>query len=156
MDEKTTGYILLTLGIVVMIFGLLQMGLTITRVIKPFPTFRFEEVFVRLPENTKTADADAKTRDSSTTTIRRVNGEIEQLQRSDVAVSPDVVNDILNTALYILFASLLSSIGYKIAQLGVRLIRPIQVTVNASDIEFGKPGAPPTYVAPKAQTTPFA
>lgn len=163
MDEKMTGYVLLTLGVIVMVFGLIQLGLLVTRVIKPFPTFAFSEVFMRLDQAAASGRGQVlpnapvpEPTGSARTTVRKASPTGESPVRTDVVVSPAVVNEVLNFGLYILFTTLLSQMGYKLASLGVRLIRPITVKLNASDIEYGKPGNPPSYVAPAAQSVPFA
>lgn len=129
MDEKLSGYILLALGIIIMVFSILQLGLLITRIIKPFPTFKFTQVFIALEEGKEAVQR------QQGVTLTKEQQLLEQIQSKQAIISPDVVNEVLNFAVYFFFMAFLIQVGNRIATLGTNLLKPTTIKVHPRDIE---------------------
>lgn len=116
MEDRVTGYILLVLGVVIMFFAIIQLGLLLTNVIKPFPAFNFTEVFTLIQD-----------------VNNQVNGEATQTAVSEV--NPQVVNSVLNHSTYFLYMGFMLNLGFMLAQLGIKLIRPTTIQVHPKNIK---------------------
>lgn len=127
MDDKTTGYVLLISGIIIMIFATIQLALLVTRVTRPFPTFKFTEVF------SSTSTLIEQSQQSGST------GEVENTSQSttpvNMSLSPTVVNEVLNFAVFFFLMAFAVNMGYKVSELGVKMIRPTTITVHPKNIE---------------------
>ena len=66
-------------------------------------------------------------------------------------VDPELLNNVLNMVVYFLIMNFLLGLGFKIANLGVQLVRPIKIEVRnnqvASMLEKKKPASPGTNLA---------
>ena len=66
-------------------------------------------------------------------------------------IDPELLNNVLNMAVYFLIMNFLLGLGFKIANLGVQLVRPIKIEVRnnqvASMLEKKKPASPGTNLA---------
>lgn len=137
MDDRITGYILLVLGVIIMIFAILQLGLLLTNVIRPFPSFNFTEVFTLIQE-----------------TQNQVNGEEGATAVSEI--NPQVVNSVLNHASYYLYMGFMLNLGFMLAQLGIKLLRPTTIQVHPKNIKDIVDNAPQAsaMAMPPAATPP--
>lgn len=136
MQDKTLGYALLSIGILVMVFGMIQMALLVTRVVKPYPTFSFTQIFQN--------KSDLPVADLQNILQKAQGGSAGEAAAQTAAISalnPDVANDVLNFAVYFFFMSFLASIGHKIATLGVKLIRPAVLKMTPRDVENAMPSS---------------
>lgn len=118
MSEKFIGYLLLVLGILLIFGSLGGVYAVFTGRIQPYPIF----------------DLPAITLDLSS--LMEAEGqEAQQLAESGAnleteLVKGDVLNKPLNLVAYLLFMSFLLNVGFKIATLGVQMVRPIKVTLR--------------------------
>ena len=126
MDDKTTGYVLLISGIIIMIFATIQLALLVTRVTRPFPTFKFTEVFTA-----SSTIVQQTQRQNGTDTPVTTQNEIP----TNMSLSPDVVNEVLNFAVFFFLMAFAVNMGYKVSELGVKMIRPTTIKVNPKNIE---------------------
>lgn len=127
MDDRITGYVLLISGIVIMIFAVLQMALLVGGLIRPFPTFKFTEVLSKTQKIIETQQE---------ITNGRINNIIaEERDGGDIVLNPQVVNDVLNYALYFFLMAFAVNMGGKLADLGVKIIRPTTIKVHPKNIE---------------------
>lgn len=130
------GYALLSIGILIMVFGMIQIALLVTRVVKPYPTFSFTEIFQNK------SDLPAATLQNVLQKAQGGSaGEAAAQVTAISALSPDVANDVLNFAVYFFFMSFLATIGQKIADLGVKLIRPAVLKMTPRDVENALPSS---------------
>ncbi len=125
MDDRITGYILLIFGIVIMLFSAIQLVLLIAGLVTPFRTFAFTEVF------TTTVDAINLEEDSQAAQA------LEQAEgfTGSMNINPKVVNDVLNFAVYFFAMAFAVNVGAKLADLGVRILRPTTIKVHPKNIE---------------------
>ncbi|MGE5042320.1 MAG: hypothetical protein ACM3IJ_05470 [Candidatus Levyibacteriota bacterium] len=110
MEEKGLGYILLTAGLVVMVICVGIIILMFTGNMKPFPvlnipspTFNTASFMPEIPGIPKAA------------------GQEIQL------IPTDAFNKVLNLGLSVFFLGFVMSFGFRVADLGVKLIRPIKI-----------------------------
>lgn len=116
MNERIIGYILLTAGILFMFGALLQVFLVFTGKTNPLPVFSVAsprlslEAFMPKPP--------------SEITLPQVNSQGIEL------IPTDAFNKMLNMFTTIFLMGFLLSFGFKIASLGVMMLRPIVVKVS--------------------------
>jgi len=131
MSERVTGYSLLGIGIIVMIFATIQIISVFTGKAEPIPLFQYE----------KTTEKESQGSSFNPTDIlNQLQGgsgsELEGMGMPNVElIDPDVLNDILNLTVYYLIMQFLLGLGFKLASLGVQLIRPIHVHMKNRDFE---------------------
>lgn len=104
MSEKSIGYILLALGIVLILFALLRMFLVFTGKMPPIDLFDSPAISLPLP-----------------------NGASQEL------VSADYLNLSSNLFIELLLMGFVASVGQKLASTGTSLLRPITVKLKAKD-----------------------
>jgi len=128
MDAKTTGYTLLGFGIFIMTFSVVLVILAFTGVIKPsyFSTASFTQ-----KENL--GGNDTRTQASNQVST---SGELDQLEQSGSLSSllPNIniipagaLSDMLNLSAHFFLMTFLAGFGYKLAMIGVNLVRPIVI-----------------------------
>jgi hypothetical protein len=132
MQDKSLGYALLIIGILIMVFGMIQMALLVTRVIKPFPTFSFTEIF----ENANSPEIQALLEQAQGTQAGTSAAQAAAVS----SINPQVANDVLNFAVYFFFMSFIATIGYRISDLGVKMIRPAVLKMTPQDVQNSMPG----------------
>lgn len=127
MDDRITGYVLLISGIVIMIFAVLQMALLAGGLVRPFQTFKFTEVFSTTQRIIETQQDLTQGRTNNVITEERDGGSI--------VLNPQVANDVLNYASYFFLMAFAVNLGGKLADLGVKMIRPTTIKVHPKNIE---------------------
>lgn len=121
-----TGYLLLVVGLIIMIISVINIFLVFTNRAKPFSVFN-------LPS------------DSSSNSSLNISDLISQLQQNNPnalsqtistpkldILSPEVLNKTLNLSSHFFLMSFLLGFGYKLASLGVSLVRPINVKLRSN------------------------
>lgn len=126
MNERVTGYILLIAGLLIMFGALIQVLLVFTGRIDPLPVFSIEAPKLSLsafmPQlPTGSLPLPAGTKDQS----------FELLPTADF-------NKMINMSITVFLMGFVLSFGFKIASLGVMMLRPIVVK------SAGKADVPPT------------
>ena len=128
--ERIVGYVLLALGIVVMVFAAIQIVMVFTNKANPIEFFTSESIIMQQVESEDIGGGSLS---------------IPQL------IDPELLNNVLNMAVYFLIMNFLLGLGFKIANLGVQLVRPIKIEVRnnqvASMLEKKKPASPGTNLA---------
>lgn len=132
MKEKHAGYGLLIAGLIVMCFATLQIVLVFTNAAQPLPLFNISQK-------------------PSTPTNTDINSLLSQLQAggnpsglslpTPELIPAKTINEILNLTTYFFLMTFLAGFGYKLASLGIMLLRPIYVKVKTKDAE-AVPSAP--------------
>ena len=122
MTEKLTGYLLIVVGIVLIIFSAFSVYSVFSSKVKPAELFQFKGVSVPLSA--------------------LVGGEIPNSKAlPEIEILPaEVLNSTSNTLAHLLLMGFLSSIGSKIAFLGVNLVRPIVIKLKDQTLEAEKTG----------------
>lgn len=108
-SNKIVGYTLLALGLIIIIFSGFKVYRVFTGAENPYQIFSLSGISVDLGK------AIGQTSDANLT---------QELLNSDVLNKP------LNYAFYIMLMGFISSVGFKIASLGVQLARTLKVTLK--------------------------
>lgn len=127
MSEKITGYSLLVLGIGIMIFCVVNVFMVFTNKTKPFSYFNIT----------------SNNNSSNQGSFLNVNDLIKQMQSGNEnglsgsiplpkfdLIPPEVLNQTLNLSTQFFLMTFILGFGYKLANLGVQLIRPINVKLK--------------------------
>ncbi|MBU1326526.1 hypothetical protein KKB64_03740 [Patescibacteria group bacterium] len=109
MSEKITGYLLLAIGVVVILCSAVSVYSVFTGKTEPITLFRFPALTIQ--PGTQGAGQQA----------------LPIAIPSMELIPSSMVNQIANLAAYTFLMSFLSGIGYKIASLGIQLLRPIKI-----------------------------
>ena len=138
MNEKRTGYIMLGIGILIMIFASIQIVLVFTGKAVPMPLFEASQ------ENSG-FDLDGLLKQIQQTSPYQVPtaGTAPQTTPTVSLMDTNSINKALNLMVYYFIMQILLGLGYKLASLGVQLIRPIEVVMkNRSFNTEEKPKTP--------------
>ncbi len=144
MTERIIGYSLLAVGIILMIISTIQIIFIFTGRAKPIQFFKTEKQTVQsnsqqsldaedLLERVQTGDLSALLNNSGNT-IPELN-----------IISPETINQILNLTVFYFLMQFLLSLGYKLASLGVQMIRPLKVEVRQNKLA--------SIIAPDTETS---
>ena len=129
MSVKVTGYSLLVVGLLIMAFCVVNMVMVFTNKTKPFSVFNIQP---NGSTNTQSLNDLASQLQKNSS-----NGSQAQLPKLDI-LPPEVLNQILNMTAHLFLMSFILGFGYKLASLGVGLVRPINVKLRPEPI------SPPT------------
>lgn len=124
MGEKITGYSLLFSGLGIMIFCVVSIIMVFTNKAKPFSYFNIAS---NNNSNNQGSSFD-------------VNGSIP-LPKFDL-IPPEVLNQTLNLSTQFFLMTFILGFGYKIANLGIQLIRPINVKIKSPLLEVDDSNIP--------------
>lgn len=134
MSEKVTGYLLLIVGLTIMLITVINIFMVFTNRTKPFSVFKI-----------------------SSSSSLNINDIISQFQKNNLSASPsatnqtitppkldilppEVLNQTLNLSTHFFLMSFILGFGYKLANLGVQLIRTINVKLKSHFLEVMKNG----------------
>lgn len=126
MNERITGYSLLFVGILIMIFATSQIILVFTGKANPIPLFQMDETSTK-----SDSDNSFIQQLQNTAGINRQQTSLPSVQ----LINPELLNRMLNLTVYYLIMQFLLGLGYKFASLGTQLIRPIQVKMKNRILE---------------------
>lgn len=125
MNEKVIGYSLIIVGILTILFSATSVYLVFTKKSEPVKLFTLQGIGLDLgnlfsdslpPEATQLLN---QNRGKST--------------RTEI-ISADLINDTSNIFAHLLLMGFIASIGYKLASLGVMLVRPIVVKLKSKEV----------------------
>lgn len=117
MSERITGFFLLFVGIFFVIGCSLNVYFVFTKQLKPVELFKYSGISID-----PSAMMPALPNNSSPSTVKPVE-----------IVSAAMINDSSNLLAHIFLMSFLSGAGFKIASLGIQLLRPIKVNLKTKD-----------------------
>ncbi|MBI4096356.1 MAG: hypothetical protein HY425_01430 [Candidatus Levybacteria bacterium] len=121
MNEKITGYLLLLLGLGIMIFCVVNIVMVFTDKAEPFPVFNIQS-----GSSTNTPDLN-----NLVAQLQKNNPNAFQLQLPKIDIlPPESLNQMLNLSTQFFLMTFILGFGYKIASLGVQLIRPINIKLK--------------------------
>lgn len=139
MTEKLTGYLLLVVGLIIMVASVVNIFLVFTNKAKPFSVFNLSS--------------------SGSGSALNINDIIAQIQKNNPNAAnqtisapkldilpPEVLNQTLNMTTHFFLITFILGFGYKLANLGVQLIRPINVKLKSHLVELDS--QPPTTAQP--------
>jgi hypothetical protein len=127
MKGKTTGHILLLLGIGIMFFCVINVAMVLTNKIKPFSYFNLnptQDISLDLNNIVKQIPVGDKNIVSPGITLPKVN-----------IIPFETLNQILNISNHLLLMTFILGFGFRLASLGVQLARPINVKLDSGSPE---------------------
>lgn len=123
MREKVIGYSLVSIGLIIMIFCVINMVMVFSDNAKPFSIFNI----------------------SSSNSALNIGDIVSQLQKSNPSnlsqsipapkidiLPPEVINQTLNLSTHFFLMTFILGFGYKLSSLGVQFVRPINVKLKSS------------------------
>lgn len=116
MNEKMTGYILLIVGILIMVFAAVSVYLVFTKQIQPVQLFSGGGLSVDLGS-----------------LMGGLQNGLPGQKSQPAAISSDLLNQTSNLAAEVFLMGFLVSVGYKLASLGVEMLRPVTIKLKAKD-----------------------
>ncbi len=120
MNDKTLGYILLIVGIVVIVIATVNVLMVFTGNTQPVQPFKVSGVSLDLGSLIE-ASLPPELAGSSGQSVPEIKQEI---------VSADLLNTSLNYFAHLILMGFIASAGFKLGRLGVMLIRPIKVNLK--------------------------
>lgn len=117
MSEKITGYSLLVTGVMIILVALLLVYQVFTKQTQPAHLFSFPGISIDLSKIV----ASQLPKDVTLPAGTAMEQEI---------IPAKVVNDSANIAAHLFLMGFVASVGYKIASLGVLMLRPVVVRVK--------------------------
>ncbi|MBP9691437.1 hypothetical protein KBD81_05150 [Candidatus Woesebacteria bacterium] len=144
MIEKAIGYSLLTIGILLMIFAVIQIIFVFTGKSEPAQVFSYKE-----PEKVQVIDTPI---DQEALLRQLKSGGLSGLMGSGVAgdlsgfgIDPEMINKTINLTIYYFIMQFLMGFGFKLSTLGVQMLRPLTVVVKRNEVaDMIDPVSPPT------------
>lgn len=134
MTEKITGYTLLAIGIIIMIFAAIQIIMVFTGKAQPIGIFTMEK---DEPAPTKPAEQQAMSQEELMKKIQ--TGDYSSLLANSsgfggLGIDATSINKMLNLTIYYLIMQFLLGLGYKLASLGVQMVRPLKIEVQRNSL----------------------
>ncbi|MDA1316700.1 MAG: hypothetical protein O3B87_01595 [bacterium] len=142
-SERIVGYILLGLGILVMIYAAIQIIMVFTNKAEPLEFFTSKPI---VQEATNSEELSDLIQENPFAALSSSGASLPTPQLID----PQMLNGVLNMSVYFLIMHFLLGLGFKIANLGVQLVRPIRVEVKNNQLATmleKKPTIPETNLA---------
>ncbi len=149
MSEKITGYLLLVAGLAIIFFAAYSVFSTFTGKSKPYQLFSYDGITIDLGSLTSSSQSITVPEEYAEEVIAKLD-EIEQSQTDSVKqeiLPGPVLNDSLNYFAYIIFMGFLANIGFKVANLGTHMARPI--IIKPKMVETKPTPKPSVLVPPK-------
>lgn len=114
MSEKVTGYLFIAIGFIVIIFAAYSVYSVFTASAEPAQLFNFEGVSLPL-------------------SALMGEGAVVSTPSAEIEIFPgEILNKTTNVFAHLFLMGFLASVGFKIAQLGTALVRPIIVKANGN------------------------
>jgi len=140
MSEKVAGYLLLIAGVMIILFCGVNVYMVFTNKLEMVNVFRFPGIFIDSKQLVNTPEID--TSELTDEQARMVESMIENREKEDsqIEILPGVIlNRTSNLIAHVVLMGFLASIGYKLASLGVLMLRPIVVKLKEKKDEGAAP-----------------
>lgn len=124
MPEKTIGYVLLTVGVVIIIFSAISTYLVFTKKTQPVQLFNFSGISLdtaQLLQNSLPANAPDF-----------LQGVPTKSTPTEI-IPPELINSSSNLFAHLILMGFIATIGAKIATIGTLLVRPIVVKLKTKE-----------------------
>ena len=129
MSEKIIGYILIVLGIIIISASTYSAYSVFTKKAQPVELFSFQPIGI---------DTNQLLGSSLPPEFAGLMQKQTNASKTEI-VPAALINDSSNIFAHLLLMGFLASVGYKLASLGVMLVRPIVVKLKAKEINTKKP-----------------
>ena len=129
MNTKTTGYIFLSIGVFIMVFSVVLVILAFTNIIHP--------TYFSIPKSTYPTASNTDLNSLNSTGQPNLSALLPSLN----IIPPGVLDSALNLSAHFLLMTFIGGFGYKLAMIGVNLIRPIVIKTGDKIYETTSPQA---------------
>lgn len=136
MSEKVIGYLLLTAGIIFIVFSTYSVYSVFAKKAKPIDLFSYTGISIDpnqfIPQMSIPSQItlpDGTIQELETPSVKN------QAQKTEI-ISGDMLNDYSNIVAHLMLMGFLATIGFKLASLGISLIRPIVVRLKLKEVTF--------------------
>ncbi|MFC1649916.1 hypothetical protein ACFL2C_04395 [Patescibacteria group bacterium] len=130
MTEKVVGYILLIIGLLVIIFTLVNVYGLVTGGVEAFEIFRFDAISLDLSQFSQgRVKLPAELEEMGVSVEQPTGPSIQEIFPSAI------LNQTANFFIHLVILGFVASGGYKIASLGVQMTRPIVVNTSEAKVE---------------------
>ncbi len=134
MSEKIIGYLLLISGIVIIAFAAINVYWVFTGVTRPVNLFKFDGISIDTKAISNTPNIDTSNLSAQQAEIIGQIFKEDPDKPTKIEIIPaDIINQTANVFAQIILMGFIASIGYKIAGLGVLMLRPIVVKLKQKD-----------------------
>lgn len=124
MNERVTGYTLLGIGVVLILFSIISVFLVFTGNTKPAKLFNSAGITFDLSSLVG----------GNLQALKNVGSPNQPAAKKPAEIIPaDLINDSTNIFVHLLLMGFIASGGFKLASLGVSLIRPVVIKLKAKD-----------------------
>jgi hypothetical protein len=133
MAEKAVGYVLLLAGIATIIFAALSVYFVFTKRQEPIQLFNFRGISINADQlNGSVQDIDTGSLPPEQAAIvEQILKPQKKSEPTKIEIMPaDILNDTSNVFAHIIFMGFIASLGYKVANLGTNLLRPVVVKLK--------------------------
>jgi hypothetical protein len=125
MTDKVTGYLLVVIGLIIILFSGFSVYQVFTAKEKPVDLFHFDGISLNLSSLLGSGEGLSSEQQAA------LEKQKSQIKPQEI-VSAQLLNESSNLAAHIFLMGFIASIGYKVASLGVQFVRPIIVKVRES------------------------
>lgn len=140
MPEKVTGYILIIIGIVAIILSAFSVYQVFTKKSQPVKLFNFKGISLDPSQLINQDLAQNLPTNFPPEALELLNQQNRPLTKPAEIISPELLNDSSNIFAHLFLMGFIASVGFKLASLGVMLVRPIVVKLKAKEITTEKTG----------------
>ncbi len=123
MSEKVIGYILLCVGIIVIALSGYSVFAVFTKQAEPVKLFNFKGIGINVSQIAS---------NSLPAELSQFVSKNQTPQTTEI-ISADMLNETSNFIAHYILMGFIASIGFKLASLGVMLVRPIVVKLRAKE-----------------------
>jgi len=132
MSEKVVGYILLAIGLFIIIFTLVNVYGLVAGSTQPFQVFNLDSISIDLNQLSQgTVKLPQELEDMGVSVEPPQGSSVQEIFPSSI------LNQTSNVFVHIIILGFVASVGYKIAHLGVQMLRPIVVKTSERKLESG-------------------
>jgi hypothetical protein len=124
MSEKISGYLLLGLGLGLMLFSIFSVYMVFTGQSKPVDLFHLNSSSFNFSALTSALSSQYTLPNQKSATTTATPTEILPMA---------AINDMSNLSIHYFLFAFLAGVGYKIASLGIQLLRPIQIKLKSTE-----------------------
>lgn len=129
LDTKITGYILLIIGILTILLSGLSVYQVFTKRTNPIDLFNFSGISIDTSKIGQQIDTTSLP--PSAQELIKTNSQTPQ--KTEI-LPAEVLNQTSNIFAHLFLMGFIASIGYKLAGLGVMLLRPVEVKVKTKEV----------------------
>lgn len=136
MSEKVIGYLLLATGIIFIGFSTYSLYSVFVKKAKPINLFSYPAISIDPNQFAPQLSIPSQISLPPETAQNLEQLQVENQTKKTEIISADMLNDSANIFAHLMLMGFLATIGFKLASLGISLIRPIIVRLRLKEVTF--------------------